>query len=69
LSVVFISNSSRGKAENGDPEAMYQLGRIYDRNNENTKALKWYKKSVSKGHEQAKKRVDFLKEWMKNNAS
>ena len=55
------------KAENGDSEAMYQLGLIYDRNNENDKALEWYKKSSTKGHDGAKERVEFLEGWMRNN--
>ena len=51
-------------AENGDAEAMYQLGLIYDRDNENQKALEWYKKASAKGHKEAKEQLEFLQEWM-----
>ena len=52
-------------AENGDAEAMYQLGLIYDRDNENQKAVYWYKKASAKGHKEAKEQLEFLQEWMK----
>jgi WD40 repeat protein len=55
------------QAQNGNSEAMYQLGLIYDRDNENQKALNWYKKAANKGHTEVKERVKFLTEWMKNN--
>jgi TPR repeat protein len=45
---------------------MYQLGLIYDRDNENQKALFWYKKASQKGHKEAKERLAFLQEWLKN---
>jgi len=54
------------KANRGDSEAMYQLGLIYDRDNENQKALFWYKKASKKGHKEAKERLAFLQEWLKN---
>ncbi len=51
-------------AESGDAEAMYQLGLIYDRDNQNQKALEWYKKASAKGHKEAKEQLAFLEEWM-----
>lgn len=55
------------KAEKGNPKAMYELGLIYDRDNENNKALEWYKKASAKGYSEAEERVVFLEEWIKNN--
>jgi len=54
-------------AENGDARAMYELGVIYDRDNENQTALKWYKKSDKAGYKEAKERVEFLEKWMNEN--
>ena len=51
-------------AENGDAEAMYQLGLIYDRDNENDKALEWYKKALKAGYKPAEERIAFLEKWM-----
>ena len=55
------------KAENGDTEAMYKLGLIYDKDNENDKALEWYKKAQGVGSIEAKERIEFLEKWMKIN--
>ncbi len=46
-------------------KAMYQLGIIYDRDNQNQEALKWYKKAMEAGHKEAKKRYEFLTKWLK----
>ena len=54
-------------AENGDAEAMYQLGLIYDRDNENQKALEWYKKASTQGHKEAEEQLVFLEGWIKKN--
>ena len=55
------------KVEKGDAEAMFKLGLIYDRDNENNKALEWYRKSESAGSADAKERIVFLEKWMKIN--
>lgn len=55
------------KAKCGDNEAMYQLGLIYDKDNENGKALEWYDKARNSGCVEAKERIEFLKNWMKVN--
>jgi len=55
------------KAEKGDVVAMYNLGLIYDRDNENKKALYWYEKAAQKGYKPAFERIKILKEWMRNN--
>jgi hypothetical protein len=44
----------------------FLLGLIYDRDNENQKALFWYKKASQKGYKKAKERLAFLQEWLKN---
>jgi TPR repeat protein len=66
------------KAKKGDSNAMLQIGLIHDRDNnyyrpksfnydDNLEALKWYQKAVGAGSEIAKKRLVFLKNWMKHN--
>ena len=57
------------KAKSGDPEAMVQLGIIYDRDNENDKALHWYQKAADLGNEYGRERLEFLKGWMERNKS
>ena len=47
-------------AEQGDPEAMAQLGLIYDRDNKNDKALYWYRKATDLGNPLGKERLEFL---------
>ncbi len=54
-------------ALNGDSEAMYYLGLIYDRRGDNKKALTWYKKSFQKGYAPAKERMEFIEKWIQNN--
>ena len=44
---------------------MLELGIIYDRDNQNQEALKWYKKAMEAGHKEAKKRYEFLTKWLK----
>ena len=51
-------------AKRGDTEAMYQLGLIYDRENQNQKAIEWYKKASAKGHKEAKEQLKFLTKWL-----
>lgn len=46
---------------------MVQLGLIYDRDNENEKAFKWYQKAADAGNAYGKERLEFLKKWMENN--
>ena len=53
------------KATSGDINAMYNLALIYDRKSQNKKALYWYKKAASLGHKEAKRRVEFLTNWLK----
>jgi TPR repeat protein len=48
---------------NDDAEAMTQLGLIYDRENENDKALFWYQKAADAGHAYGKERLAFLQKW------
>ena len=48
---------------------MVQLGLIYDRDNENDKALHWYRKAADAGNAYGRERLEFLREWMKNHAS
>ena len=48
---------------------MYQLGLIYDRDNQNQKALYWYKKALAKGYKEAKEQLEFLEKWMKKHQS
>ena len=48
-------------------KAMHERGLIYDRDNENQKALEWYKKSAQKGYKEAEERVVFLEGWMREN--
>jgi len=55
------------KAKGGDSKAMYQLGLIYDRDNENYKALEWYMKAVYAGNDESKERIKFLEKWMEKN--
>jgi len=57
-------------AKNKDEKAkaMYELGLIYDRDNENQTALEWYKKSAQKGYKEAEERVVFLEGWMRENS-
>jgi len=47
---------------------MHERGLIYDRDNENQKALEWYKKSAKKGYKEAEERVVFLEGWMRENS-
>ena len=47
---------------------MYELGLIYDRDNENQKALEWYKKSAKAGNREAEERVVFLEGWMERHS-
>ncbi|MCI5149820.1 MAG: hypothetical protein D3916_10625, partial [Candidatus Electrothrix sp. MAN1_4] len=42
-------------AEKGDSNAMLQIGIIYDRNNDITRALRWYGKAIMTGNEQDRK--------------
>jgi len=51
-------------AEKGDANAMVQLGLIYDRDNENDKALAWYQKAADAGSGYGKERLQFLTKWM-----
>ncbi|WP_395375801.1 TIR domain-containing protein [Marinicella sp. W31] len=44
-------------ANNGDTEAMYQLGLIYHKNQDLTNSKLWYEKAVDSGHALAKKRL------------
>lgn len=53
-------------AKNGDSDAMIQLGIIYDRDNRNDKALKWYQKAADAGNDYGKERLEFLKKWIED---
>ena len=53
------------KAENGDSEAMLQLGIIYHRDSDNEKAKLWYTKALEAGHPRAQERLDVLELTMK----
>ncbi|MCP3678587.1 MAG: hypothetical protein GY721_13695 [Deltaproteobacteria bacterium] len=55
-------------AEQGDGEAMAQLGLIYDRDGENDKALEWYQKAADAGDAYGKERLAFLKKWLQSPA-
>ena len=46
---------------------MLELGIIYDRDNQNQEALKWYKKAALLGNKEAKKRLEFLQNWLQKN--
>ncbi len=52
------------KAENGDTEAMVELGLIYDRNNQLDKAYEWYSRAVKAGSERAGERMKIFKQWL-----
>ncbi|NOZ90571.1 MAG: hypothetical protein GXO60_04705, partial [Epsilonproteobacteria bacterium] len=56
------------KTDTERAKIMLELGLIYDRNNENQKALEWYKKSAQKGYKEAEEQVLFLENWMKKNS-
>jgi len=47
---------------------MLELGIIYDRDNQNQEALKWYKKAALLGNKEAKERLGFLQNWLKKQA-
>jgi hypothetical protein len=47
-------------AENGNSEAMLQLGIIYHRASKKQEAKKWYTKALDAGHTEAKKRLEIL---------
>lgn len=49
------------KAENGNSDAMVQLGIIYDRDNEDEKAFYWYQKATDAGDEYGRERLVSLK--------
>ena len=53
-------------AEQGDSNAMLQIGIIYDRNNDITRALRWYGKAIKAGNKQAKKQQDILLHWLED---
>jgi len=48
------------KAQNGNIKAMYQLAIIYDRHNQEKKALKWYQKALNLGYKRADEKIKFL---------
>ncbi|MBF0235665.1 MAG: PD40 domain-containing protein [Desulfamplus sp.] len=52
------------KAEAGDPDAMVELGIIYDRDNELDKAVEWYSKAIKAGSERAKERMGVFRQWL-----
>ncbi|WPD24334.1 MAG: WD40 repeat domain-containing protein [Candidatus Electrothrix scaldis] len=53
-------------AEKGDSNAMLQIGIIYDRNNDITRALRWYGKAIKAGNEQAGKQQGILLHWLED---
>ncbi|XCN75363.1 MAG: WD40 repeat domain-containing protein [Candidatus Electrothrix aestuarii] len=53
-------------AEKGDSNAMLQIGIIYDRNNDITRALRWYGKAIKAGNEQARKQQGILLHWLED---
>ncbi|NOZ91433.1 MAG: hypothetical protein GXO60_09135, partial [Epsilonproteobacteria bacterium] len=50
------------KASNGDKEAMYKIGIIYDIHNQYDKALFWYKRALDYGNNKANEKIELLKE-------
>ncbi len=54
------------KAKGGDSNAMLQLGIIYERDNNFSEALTWYKKSAETENASAKKRYITLKNYIEN---
>jgi len=50
------------KASNGDKEAMYKIGIIYDIHNQYDKALFWYKRALDYGNNKANEKIKLLKE-------
>jgi hypothetical protein len=46
---------------------MLQQGLIYDRDNENDKALHWYRKAADAVNAYGKERLAFLRKWMEMN--
>jgi WD40 repeat protein len=54
------------KAKNGDKDAMYQLGLIYDRNNQTTEALKWYQKALHLGNQTVNEKIQLLNKRAEN---
>jgi hypothetical protein len=53
-------------AEQGDSNAMLQIGIIYDRNNDLARALRWYGKAIKAGNKQAEKQQDILLHWLED---
>jgi len=51
-------------AEKGDAQAMLEIGLIYDRSQDNPRALKWYRKALDAGNPKAKERLKFLLNWL-----
>jgi len=45
---------------------MAQLGLIYDRDNDNEKALYWYRKAADAGNAYGKERLAFLTKWLQD---
>jgi TPR repeat protein len=43
---------------------MAQLGVCYDRDNDNDKALYWYRKAADAGNAYGKERLAFLTKWL-----
>ncbi|MCP4213263.1 MAG: hypothetical protein GY765_01345 [bacterium] len=52
------------KAENGNADAMVELGIIYDRDNELEKAHHWYSKAITAGSARGKERMKIFTQWL-----
>ena len=48
-------------AKNGDSNAMVRLGIIYDRDNDDDKAMEWYRKAAESGNVYGLERLEFIK--------
>lgn len=55
------------EANDDNVTAMYELGIVYDRENETNNALEWYEKASDLGHSGAKERLEMLRKWMEKN--
>ena len=52
-------------AGDGDTTAMVRIGLIYDRSNDNDRALNWYRRAAAVGDREGVERLAFLEDWLK----